>query len=74
MGSLYPSVRIVVFFVFPFFCRRRRNFSVLGSYRFRLRLIKTVHGESYDGDHENTSTATGAPEEVVGDHSFSLHF
>ena len=74
MGSLYPSVRIVVFFVFPFFCRRRHCSSFLGSYGFRLRLIKTVRGESYDGDREDMSAATGAPEEVVGDHSFYLHF
>ena len=37
-------------------------------------LIATARGESYDGDREDTSAATGAPEEVVGDHSFSLHF
>ena len=74
MGSLYPSVQIVVFFIFPFFYRRRRCSSVSGSYGFRLRLIKTIRGESYDSDREDTSAATCVPEEGVGDHSFSLHF
>ena len=74
MGSLSSLFRIVVHIYFLFFCRRRRRSSVLVVTGCPLRSISAVRGESYDGDREDTSAATGAPKEVVRDHFFSLLF
>ena len=74
IGSLYPLSGSSSSSVFPFSAEGGVALLFQVVTGCRLRLISTVRGESYDDDREEMSVATGTPEEVVGDHSFSLHF
>ena len=66
MGSLYPSFSDCCLPHFSiFYAEGGIAFLLQVVTSFRLRLIAAVRGESYDGDHEDTSTVTRALEEVT---------